>query len=62
MSEELKPTYETIDDSNWIVPGLTIDSMYKSPSFAVTSWNCRCGRTGISDEEDPARVRHQLRP
>ena len=51
MSEELKPTYETIDDSKWVVPGLAIDSLYKSPSFAVTAWNCRCGRTGMSDEK-----------
>jgi len=51
MSETLEPTYEVMDDSNWIVPGLEIDCLHKSPSFAVTSWNCRCGRTGISDEK-----------
>ena len=51
MSETLEPTYEVMDDSNWIVPGLAIDCLYKSPSFAVTSWNCRCGRSGMSDEK-----------
>lgn len=51
MSETLEPTYEVMDDSDWIVPGLAIDCLYKSPSFAVTSWNCRCGRSGLSDEK-----------
>lgn len=52
MSAETQPNGEKVlDDSNWIVPGLEIDSLYKSPSFAVTAWNCRCGRSGLSDEK-----------
>jgi AraC-like DNA-binding protein len=52
MSAELEPPQEAVlDDSNWIVPGLEIDSLYKSASFAVTAWNCHCGRSGLSDEK-----------
>src|SRR5262249_20369883 len=35
----------------WIIPGLEIDCLYKSPSFATTKWNCHCGRSGMSDEK-----------
>jgi len=52
MSAELEPTKKTsFDDTTWSIPGLVINSLYKSPSFAVTKWNCRCGRPGLSEEK-----------
>jgi len=39
------------DDSAWTNPGIAIDSLYKSPAFAITAWNCRCGRSGLSEEK-----------
>jgi AraC-like DNA-binding protein len=39
------------DDSAWTNPGIVIDSLYKSPAFAITAWNCRCGRSGLSEEK-----------
>ncbi len=38
-------------DSVWTHPGLAIDCLFKSPSFGVTAWNCRCGRSGLSEEK-----------
>jgi AraC-like DNA-binding protein len=50
--ESVEPTRETVfDDSAWIIPGIEIDCLYKSPSWAVTTWNCRCGRSGLSEEK-----------
>jgi AraC family transcriptional regulator len=52
MSADLEPTQETIfDDSAWITPGIEIDCLYRSPACAITAWNCRCGRSGLSDEK-----------
>ena len=42
---------EVFDDSAWANPGIVIESLYKSPAFAITAWNCRCGRSGLSEEK-----------
>ncbi|MFY9825692.1 MAG: AraC family transcriptional regulator [Thermoanaerobaculia bacterium] len=52
MSAEPQPTSKTVlDDSTWSIPGLAIDTLFKSPSFSITQWNCRCGRPGLSEEK-----------
>jgi AraC family transcriptional regulator len=51
-SVEVEPTHETVfDDSAWVIPGMEIDCLYNSPACAVTTWNCGCGRSGLSDEK-----------
>jgi AraC-like DNA-binding protein len=42
---------ESFDDASWCVPGLAIETLFNSPSFAVTRWNCRCGQPGLSEEK-----------
>ncbi|HYX26393.1 MAG TPA: AraC family transcriptional regulator [Thermoanaerobaculia bacterium] len=48
----VEPIQEAVfDDSDWVIPGIEIDCLYKSPSLAITTWNCRCGQTGLSGEK-----------
>jgi AraC family transcriptional regulator len=42
---------EDFDSASWILPGLDIHCLFKSPSFGVTLWNCKCGRAGMSEEK-----------
>jgi AraC family transcriptional regulator len=52
MSAEPKPTHELdIDGVAGAIAGIDIDWLYTSPSFGVTTWNCRHGRTGLSEEK-----------
>ncbi|HEX4964502.1 MAG TPA: AraC family transcriptional regulator [Thermoanaerobaculia bacterium] len=48
MSATPEPDF---DHPAWIHPGLDIDLLFKSPSFGITAWNCRCGRSGLSAEK-----------
>lgn len=48
MSAASEPDF---DSPAWTLPGLAIDLLFKSPSFGVTAWNCRCGRSGLSEEK-----------
>ena len=48
MSDALDPSF---DPTAWTHPGLAIDCLFKSPSFGITVWNCRCGRSGLSAEK-----------
>ena len=50
--ESVEPTHETVfDDSAWIIPGIDIHCLYKSPALAITTWKCHCGQSGLSDEK-----------
>ena len=38
-AESVEPTHETVfDDSAWIIPGIDIHCLYKSPALAITTW------------------------
>lgn len=52
MSATPEPTADaSFDDASWSIPGLAIETLFNSPSFAVTKWNCRCGKPGLSEEK-----------
>lgn len=42
---------QNFDSAAWILPGLDINCLFKSPSFGVTLWSCHCGRAGMSEEK-----------
>ncbi len=48
MSTETEPGF---DSAVWKHPGLDIQCLFKSSSFAIALWNCHCGRAGMSEEK-----------
>jgi AraC family transcriptional regulator len=52
MSAEPKTTDElAIDGVVRAIPGIDIEWLYTCPSFGLATWNCRCGKIGLSEEK-----------